>query len=630
MKSVSVDAVTSYAKKMRDSFRLRTAGTNTCIAACLSILSTLLLPSLLYDSSIGFSNSLFSVAYAFVLYLLFKWYYGREHCKRKIILTHVFGFMLSCMTAMGRAFDQTGRFFPVSLAVCASIVLYIHVFACGVSFVWQKLSDFEAAECNKSKGAIPTETSERRFPTLFRRIEYVMTHRWLTALLLLLCWLPCFIALFPGGFSYDVTAEFNQQFEIYLRPFPRLHSVLLIGCLNASHGLFGSYNAGIACYAIVQMILFSLLFADMLAVLWDKRLHMILFLFLAGYCAFFPVIHLTVTHIGRDTLFAGLLTYLAFLLFRMSTEREKFFASLRGPALLGFVLSMTLLSRNNTSEVLTLLLLAGLNAVVWFRLRHKFSREIKVFAAVNMSVYLSLSVILSLVCQPISTPNPLSSMGIVSQTLVRANIDEPDKWTPEDSEAYNRYFFTDRLEYCPELADLTRNCISKEAFRADYIGFIKLWVKMGCKCPTSYANAFLAQNRYMWYPDSLIDGYVRSGTYDSEKCYFVTGVASPGTRIHFWPALEEYYRTISADISFEKIPIFSMLFSVGFQFWLLLNCFFYAVYRSKRRLYLPIGLILLYTVICLFLPIVIMRYFMVLFLFFPITIVATFPPKERF
>lgn len=73
-----------------------------------------------------------------------------------------------------------------------------------------------------------------------------------------------------------------------------------------------------------------------------------------------------------------------------------------------------------------------------------------------------------------------------------------------------------------------------------------------------------------------------------------------------------------------------MLFSVGFQFWLLLNCFFYAVYRSKRRLYLPIGLILLYTVICLFLPIVIMRYFMVLFLFFPITVVATFHPKERF
>lgn len=599
------------------------------IAGGLSVLSALLLPTFYYDSSIGFSNSFLSVVYAAFLFLLLRRCYGRKHPKREWVLTHVFGFLLAWMIAMGRAIEQTGRFFPVSWAVCVSILLYSHVLACATSFLWEKLSAFEASQQKHRGKSVSRNLSGSRLQTLRARTEYVMTHRWLLALLLFVCWLPCWLALFPGGFSYDVTLEFHQQSEIYYRAFPRLHSVLMIGCLNAFHRLFGSYNAGIAFYAMVQMLLFSALFADMLTVLWRQRIHKGIMGVLCAYCAFFPVIHLTVTHIGRDTLFAGLLTYFCFLLYRISADRERFFSSLRCSVLIGMILSLMLLSRNNTSEVLTLLLLIILNIVVWRKLHHRYLREVKAFAVANISVYLLLSVILYCICLPISKPNPLMSMGTVSQTMVRAYTDEPEKLSEQDKEDFERFFIKEKLSYCPELADLSRNSISKDAFREDYIGFVRLWVKMGVKCPTSYANAMIEQNRYMWYPDSLIDGYVRCGLYDTEKCYFVTGVASPGTRIHLLPALEEYYRRISADISFEKIPLLSMLFSIGFQFWLLLHGFFYVVYRRRRQWYLPMGFMLAYTVICLFLPIVLLRYFMSLFLFFPITIAMTFEPGNR-
>ena len=139
MKSVSFSALSSYTKNVRDRLKRRTSGTNTNIAVCLSIISTLLLPALMYDRTIGFSNSFYSVAYAIVLFLLFKWYYGRQHCRRELLLTHAFGLLLACMTTMGRAIEQTGRFFPVRLAVCVSILIYTHVFACAVSLLWQKL-----------------------------------------------------------------------------------------------------------------------------------------------------------------------------------------------------------------------------------------------------------------------------------------------------------------------------------------------------------------------------------------------------------------------------------------------------------------------------------------------------------
>lgn len=150
---------------------------------------------------------------------------------------------------------------------------------------------------------------------------------------------------------------------------------------------------------------------------------------------------------------------------------------------------------------------------------------------------------------------------------------------------------------------------------------------MGGKCPGSYADALIAQTRYIWYPDSLIDGYVRAGIYkNSDKCYFSITVDSPGTARHLLPAVEKYYRDIGLSLSFEKIPLLSMLFSIGFQFWVILNSMFYAVYRRCRHLYLPLGFFLAYMLLTLFLPIVLLRYFMAVFLFLPITVVMTVQP----
>ena len=187
-------------------FKNRSPRVSAYISACLSLICTLLLPSYLSDKTIGFSNSLVSIAYAAVLFLLFRWYWRQEHRKRELVLTHVFGFMLSCMIAMGRAIDQNERFFPIGFMMCLSILLYTHAFACGVSLLWAKLSEMEA-----KKVTVRPDTDEGSASRLQKCVSFAMAHPWVIALILVLCWLPCYIALFPGGFSYDMMKEFNQQ-----------------------------------------------------------------------------------------------------------------------------------------------------------------------------------------------------------------------------------------------------------------------------------------------------------------------------------------------------------------------------------------------------------------------------------
>ena len=624
MQSVLSDGVTKVKSIWKARLKDRSPRTSAWIAGGLALFCTLLLPTFLFDSSLTFSNSFVSIAFAAVLFLLFRGYYGEKHFRRELVLTHVLGFMLSCMTAMGSAIDRTERFFPVGFAMLVAILVYSHAFACTVSLIWAKLPAIahnrysDTRESGRSDEIPSVPASGLR-----KCVSFAVERPWVIALVLLVCWLPCYIALFPGGFSYDMTKEFSQQYGMYKSDFPRLHSVLIIGFLKAAHRLFGSYNAGIAIYAGVQMIAFSALFTNMLTTFYRRGLRGAVIGLFAAYFALFPVIHLIVTHTGRDTLFAGLLTYLGFLLYRLACDAKEFFSSVRRPVILGAVLSLTLMARNNNSELIMVALLVALNVVVWLKAHKLFPRGVLMFCVSNIAVSVLLSFVLGLICQPISPVNPRASMSIISQTLMRAYIDEPEKWSEKDQQDFEYYMNMEYYGYCPECADFSKDMMQNVKGAGNGIGFIKMWLRMGVKCPASYLNAVAAQTRYMWYPDSVIDGYVRAGIYKSEKSYFVTGIEMPGTRIPLFPAGEEFYRKIGKDISFEKIPVLSMLFSIGFQNWLLLNCLFYSAYRRRKKFYLPMAAMFVYLAFCFFIPIVLMRYLMPLFLFFPVTVAMT-------
>lgn len=590
------------------------------LAVFLSIIGTCLLPSFLTDVTIGFTNSFFSIIYAAALYLLSGRYFTTSHTKREITLTHSFGFLLSCMTAFGRSVEISGEVKFRNIPFWLAILFYSHIFGCLLSLLWKKLALFE-------KKFSPWRPKSKAAQKVNGAVIYLMEHPAWIALLLLFSWLPCYIALFPGGFSYDATDEFNQQFTVYNNEFPRLHSVLIIKFLNKVYQFTGSYNTGIAIYAGIQMVLFSAMYTHILVGLYRQKINHIVLLCALFYCALFPVIHLTVTHVGRDTLFAGLMTYTLFLLYLLANDKNRFMESRWKPLLLGIVISLAVLSRNNGSQQAMLVLLLILNIFIWGFTWKTSLRGKVIFSVCNLVFYFTISFLLTAICQPIHLSTKNASLSLPSQTLGRAYFYEPEKWSKDDIACLSHYVNMKHLRYCPELADPTKARIKNDVLEDDFWGFLKFWARMGCKCPGSYADALIAQTRYIWYPDSLIDGYVRAGVYEnSDKCYFGVGIEPPGTATHLLPAVENYYRDIGLSLSFERIPILSMLFSIGFQFWVILNSMFYAVYRRCKHLYLPMGFILMFLLLTFFVPIVLLRYFMPVFLFFPITIAMTVQP----
>lgn len=75
-------------------------------------------------------------------------------------------------------------------------------------------------------------------------------------LFLILCWLPVFMAVYPGFFVYDAQDEYIQvATRTFSTHHPLVHVLLLGGMICGVHKLTDSYNLGIACYMVFQMVL---------------------------------------------------------------------------------------------------------------------------------------------------------------------------------------------------------------------------------------------------------------------------------------------------------------------------------------------------------------------------------------
>ena len=171
--------------------------------------------------------------------------------KRMLRIAALPGLLLALCACFGFcliAYDRVPYASPLLWAAALGLTLVCTLLFCAL---WLALAKAEAL----------LERAKPRFSGLFGR-------QWLLWLLILLCWTPCWLAVFPGNFAYDTGGEYDQCAFGFSRAYPRLHSWLNIEIINRSFGLTGSFNAGVALFTLLHMALLALLFSWML-----RRLH---------------------------------------------------------------------------------------------------------------------------------------------------------------------------------------------------------------------------------------------------------------------------------------------------------------------------------------------------------------------
>ena len=485
-----------------------------------------------------------------------------ERVKGALTLLLSFGFVLAC--TLGSRLEADGYLLLTDWRLWLSLPFLTLFFAALLERLYGFLEERMTGEGVKAAhGGVPARKAG--FLSRWESLS-VGKRRLFVFLFFLIVWGIVLLAVWPGFFVYDAQEEFNQVAQRrFTTHHPLLHVLLLGGIISAGNKLFGSYNAGIACYMIFQMAVLAVCFTWVLDFLRKKGAPV--WLRAAGilYFAFFPVIQMYVLCSAKDTLYSAAMLAVILLLVQLALEREAFFRKKGNLLLLGGGLCLMALMRHNGLYILILLI--PVMAVLAGR-----KRWLRAALAGLCALILTLGVSAGLktVFHAEDSENQ-EMLTVPIQQLARTWVLSPEVFSEEEEEVLFSFLPGEALErYTPKLSDNVKIAFNNAAYARDSSAFWRLWLSIGVKAPASYLNAWLLTSYGFWYPDAVLDGYqgntVFTFTY-GESSYFGYETELPGQRHSFLPWLDALFERMSLELFQQRIPVLSMLFSPGFLFW---------------------------------------------------------------
>ncbi len=452
--------------------------------------------------------------------------------------------------------------------------------------------------------------------------------------LLLLAWLPVFLAYYPGICAYDSYVQLEQIVNgAYNEHHPLIHTLLLQGCMELGRGLFHSANAGIALYSVLQSVLLAGAMAYgvtfLLKAFVRKGMKAKTISILLGavqcYMMFCPFHAFLAVSVTKDVIFSAFMLMQTISLLALLEAGEKGNFAVNGSI---FVIASVgaMLFRNNGKYAM-LVLIFGLFMALVYGFKKKRERAFwgKLFAASLASLLLSMVLLGSLASSLGAVQGDKREMlSIPIQQLARTMIyhggagvleEDDNTMALEDKALIQEFLLNESYKlYRPDISDPVKRNTNTYVARYRIKDFLNTYVGLFLKYPGEYVNAFLAVNAgYLNIADTshskinLSDtesglGYVQ--TRWEEDDFLRAGVYKDSK----WPALFSWLEQWADSNAYLNIPVFSLLLKPGIYFWICVGTAVTFMLRRQFRMLLPLLFAAGYYLTLLFGPTVQLRY----------------------
>jgi hypothetical protein len=439
-----------------------------------------------------------------------------------------------------------------------------------------------------------------------------------------LCWMPLWLATYPGFFAYDAAVEMAQvESGAIGYAQPPLHVLLLGHGVRFLHRLLGGWNAAIAVYLLIQALAIAASFAWVLGRLaawgvprWAVRTGW-------AYYALFPTVAMFALCSTKDGLASAALTVFVVLLVDIAKGRAGW--SIGAAAALSA--TFVLLLRLNAVYVLV-------PVAVWALIVSRGRRPVVAVAVVSPIVLclFATSFLYPRVLH-FAPPLPVSSLSVPLQQLARVYNMEGDQLSAEDRQTIEKWWATPEGvgeglgSYAPVNSDMIWPGLNNPRLETHTKEFWKDWLRIGLRYPAVYLDATMANTYEAWLPGAPITGYSLGvhprGVYSTKvTSYFAFDTEYPGV-MHspsVLPPVQDFYRAISKSWTVARAPVISWLLTPGLYLWLAIFVFALAVRRGSpgRAMALPVGLLVLLSLTFFAGPVQLVRYFLHLYFAFPL------------
>lgn len=441
----------------------------------------------------------------------------------------------------------------------------------------------------------------------------------LCVILMFLCWLPALLSVFPGVFSYDAYDEWQQIVNGAITSHhPVIHVLLLGGLVEGIHTLTGSYNAGIATYSVLQMLILANIFAISIRLMRkEQKISPIWQWFALLFFCLSPVVQMFSICATKDILFAGAQLLFFQYVFIFYQNPEAIFTNKKHLWGLGVSAFFAMTLRNNG---LYIVLIVGVLMLI--RCFRNYRTFFKKFAIVCLVVLLGYGIYVGPVYGVLGVQKGgvQEMLSVPLQQMARVYRYDFDSLEQEDLELLYEIVPQENIEsYRPTVADFVKSGFNQSAFEEHKLDFFKLWIKLGVKHPLTYANSFLVNTVDGWYPKAVIDGYR-----NDKNNYYDYRVSEPGTEVVLLPKVHEYYDAISHDREVQENGWSFLFLSPGWYFILFLQMLLYNICHKRYDTIVPFMVPMLNFATVLLGPMALVRYVLIFFYGLPLAMANCF------
>lgn len=600
------------------------------LSVIIGLLGTIALSNTLsYDmEKTAYTNSTVAFLFALMAVIILRYVYFHLDCKDKR------GTFLSAIYALGISFALTAgkQLHTVENLDVGDTVLWIQMLVIALFFhgpVWYLLQRFASRYVQK-KEVCDKKCNFKSFLLIW--------------LVIFICWLPVFLAFYPGAFVYDAQDEYVQvATRTFTTHHPLLHVLMLGGSVCFGNKFLGSYNTGVALYILFQMVVLSGVFAYTLGYLkqyLSKKMYIVATLFYG----LFPVFPMYAVCSAKDTLFNAAFLVMLVQICRISgqfgidkaeavneiTDKKQSWNVCDIVIFVAASVCMMLLRNNGVIAYATLMLIVAVVAII----RYKKTKVLAYFAAcmlLSLVIYKGADKTLAFVLQADDSESQ-ELLTVPIQQLARTYKYSPEVFSDEEKEILFAYIPQDVLAvYDADLSDLVKANFNNARYAQNASEFLGLWGRIFLKKPVTYLNAWLMTSYGYWYPDTVINVYGGQQRFTfqyGDSSYFGFETELPGERDSKFLWLEEQYRKMSLELYQQNVPGISMLFSPGFMFWLFLGCFMIVIYKKQYERMLPMIAILLLWGTVIPGPTFLVRYVLILWFSAPLYIQTVMIGKD--
>jgi len=396
-------------------------------------------------------------------------------------------------------------------------------------------------------------------------------------MLIFLAWIPYLLKYFPGIITPDSYTQIEQTIGIseLSDHHPIAHTAIIGVCINLGLMIFKNINFAIALYSIVSMILMAFIDALVLLYLRKKKVSLVVLGILLVFYMFYPVNALYSITMWKDILFSGIFPIFLIFCNEIIFNTDEFFKYKKNMILFIIFSFLMIVLRHNGLYVvfLTIPFFYIVLKQYWKKLSIMIVSIIAINQIFNLIMFNGLKVKKGSVGEILSIP---------LQQIARVEKEHRDELTLEESDKINVLFKFENIGdyYNPTLSDPVKEKFKMNYFSDNKIGLIKIWAKLLVKYPKDYVESFICNSYGYYYPEAK------------------NWVVSRATMDHRDMGIERQSRIngktvekIDSYIDKREIPLISMMFSVGFVFWIIVICFGYKIYKSEYKyifVYLPI------------------------------------------